>query len=135
MHPWGQGVRVLVVGPSLSRLHCAGASTTEQYVSLCETLQCKPNSQLLQTFRGCQSPSDVQALSLASNYVGQKGFLALLGMVCHCDGLESLDLTHCELQSPEVTALCRVLKRFATALRTGTGCVCYALRRAVCAMH
>lgn len=81
----------------------------EIYSHACNACGVRPNSLLLKTLRE-QPAQPITHLQLADNYVGPRGFLALVPIIEKCQTLEVLDLRGNGLDNSSVIALCRVLR-------------------------
>ena len=89
----------------------AGQPSLVLYNSLCKSADVKPNSRLHALFRDFPDPDNVRALVLKENYLGKKAYAPFLAMLALCRNCTELDLQGCNLETPEVVVLCKVLKR------------------------
>jgi hypothetical protein len=79
------------------------------YENACTACGVRPNSLLHKTLRDAPI-RPITHLRLADNYVGPKGFLALVPLIEKCQTLETLDLRGNGLDNSSIIALCRVLR-------------------------
>lgn len=87
------------------------ASPKELYRHACENIFILPNSGLLRELPETDSSlSDMSQMSLARNFLGDRGVLPLLSVIKHATSLHTLDLSENGIGNNGVKAICHALR-------------------------